>query len=97
MFPCVQKIGRLPLNVITTKIRTNQVFTQLGVPINVTGTAQVGYTYILLVFLCRCDLFDIIMLCCFIFVTQEYTRLSNCPTIWFTSFGTGHSIVINMS
>lgn len=41
VFPCVQKIGRLPLNVITTKIKTNQVFTQLGVPINVTGTAQI--------------------------------------------------------
>ena len=44
VFPCVQKIGRLPLNVITTKIKTNQVFTQLGVPINVTGTAQVRIT-----------------------------------------------------
>lgn len=41
VFPCVQKIGRLPLNVITTKIKTHQVFTQLGVPINVTGTAQI--------------------------------------------------------
>ena len=41
VFPCVQKIGRLPLNVITTKIVTKQVFTALGVPINVTGTAQV--------------------------------------------------------
>lgn len=41
VFPCVQKIGRLPLNVITTKITTKQVYTQLGVPINVTGTAQI--------------------------------------------------------
>lgn len=41
VFPCVQKIGRLPLNVITTKIITTQVYTKLGVPINVTGTAQI--------------------------------------------------------
>ena len=39
--PCVQKIGKLPLNIMTTKIVTNQVFTKLGVPINVAGTAQI--------------------------------------------------------
>jgi len=41
VIPCVQKIGRLPLNVITTKISTKNVYTLKGVAINVVGTAQI--------------------------------------------------------
>ena len=41
MFPCVQSVQKIPLNVMTLKIQTDHVYTEQGVPISVKGVAQV--------------------------------------------------------
>eukprot|EP00127_Corallochytrium_limacisporum_P005688 Clim_evm67s210 gene=Clim_evmTU67s210 len=41
VFPCVQRIQRLSLNVMTLNINSPRVYTQMGVPISVSGVAQV--------------------------------------------------------
>jgi len=42
--PCVQKIQRLSLNLMTLQVATPRVFTVHGVPLSVTGIAQVKIT-----------------------------------------------------
>ena len=41
MFPCIQTIQRISLNTITIVIQSPKVYTAQGVPISVTGVAQV--------------------------------------------------------
>merc|ERR1712013_288536 len=41
VFPCIQTIQKIPLNVMTLEIVTKRVYTAKGVPISVVGTAQV--------------------------------------------------------
>jgi len=41
VFPCIQTIQKIPLNVMTLEIVTKRVYTSKGVPISVVGTAQV--------------------------------------------------------
>ena len=42
VMPGLQKVQRLPLNLLTEVIHTNRVYTKVGVPVSVTGIAQVG-------------------------------------------------------
>ena len=42
VFPVFQQSQRLSLNTMTLKIDTSNVYTRLGVPISVTGIAQVS-------------------------------------------------------
>ena len=39
--PCIQTIQRLPLSTITLLVQSPKVYTSQGVPISVTGVAQV--------------------------------------------------------
>ena len=41
VIPCVQKVQRLPLNVMTLIVKSPNVYTMQGVPLSVTGIAQV--------------------------------------------------------
>lgn len=41
MLPCVQQIQRLSLNVMTLIIESPHIYTKMGVPVSVTGVAQV--------------------------------------------------------
>jgi len=44
VIPCVQKVQRLPLNIMTLKVSSPKVYTVQGVPLSVTGIAQVKIT-----------------------------------------------------
>ena len=48
VFPCIQQIQRIPLTTMTLVIESPRVYTSQGVPISVTGVAQVP-TYMLFV------------------------------------------------
>lgn len=41
VIPCIQKVQRLPLTIITLKVCSPHVYTMQGVPLSVTGIAQV--------------------------------------------------------
>ena len=41
VIPCIQKVQRLPLNIMTLKVSSPKVYTMQGVPLSVTGIAQV--------------------------------------------------------
>lgn len=41
VFPCIQKIQRISLNTLTLNVKSDKVYTRHGVPISVTGIAQV--------------------------------------------------------
>ena len=41
VIPCIQKVQRLPLNIMTLKVASPTVYTMQGVPLSVTGIAQV--------------------------------------------------------
>lgn len=41
VFPIIQMVQRIPLNTITLEVISPRVYTQKGVPISVTGIAQV--------------------------------------------------------
>ncbi len=41
VIPCVHKVQRLPLNIMTLKVSSPKVYTVQGVPLSVTGIAQV--------------------------------------------------------
>jgi len=41
VIPCIQKVQRLPLNIMTLKVASPKVYTMQGVPLSVTGIAQV--------------------------------------------------------
>ncbi|XP_054035283.1 flotillin-1 [Dryobates pubescens] len=41
VIPCLQQIQRISLNTLTLNVRSEKVYTRLGVPISVTGIAQV--------------------------------------------------------
>ncbi|XP_022110844.1 flotillin-1-like isoform X1 [Acanthaster planci] len=41
VWPCIQQVQKLSLNTMTLKIDTANVYTRLGVPVSVTGIAQV--------------------------------------------------------
>lgn len=43
VFPCVQRVQRIPLSVMTLIIESPRVYTMQGVPISVTGVAQVTF------------------------------------------------------
>ncbi|KAK3774376.1 hypothetical protein RRG08_049032 [Elysia crispata] len=45
VLPCVQQIQRLSLNVMTLIIESSHIYTKLGVPVSVTGVAQVSATW----------------------------------------------------
>jgi flotillin len=40
--PCIQMVQRIPLSTMTLIIESPRVYTSQGVPISVTGVAQVG-------------------------------------------------------
>ncbi|GAA57161.1 flotillin-1 [Clonorchis sinensis] len=42
IWPCLQRVERMPLNTMTLIIESPRIYTKLGVPITVTGVAQVG-------------------------------------------------------
>lgn len=44
VIPCLQKVQRLPLNIMTLKVASPKVYTMQGVPLSVTGIAQVKIT-----------------------------------------------------
>ncbi|XP_040565013.1 flotillin-1-like [Lepeophtheirus salmonis] len=44
VLPCIQKVQRLPLNIMTLKVASPHVYTMQGVPLSVTGIAQVKIT-----------------------------------------------------
>lgn len=44
VIPCIQKVQRLPLNIMTLKVASPKVYTMQGVPLSVTGIAQVKIT-----------------------------------------------------
>ncbi|XP_059087192.1 flotillin-1-like [Tigriopus californicus] len=44
VIPCVQKVQRLSLNIMTLKVSSPKVYTMQGVPLSVTGIAQVKIT-----------------------------------------------------
>ena len=44
MCPCVQKVQRLPLALMTLVVSTPRIYTVHGVPLSVTGIAQVKIT-----------------------------------------------------
>ncbi len=41
VFPCIHKIQKLSLSIMTLVLRTELVYTNLGVPLSITGIAQV--------------------------------------------------------
>lgn len=41
VFPCLQQVQKISLNTMTLQIQSDHVYTQLGVPVSVTGVAQV--------------------------------------------------------
>jgi len=41
IFPCFHKIQKLSLSIMTLVLRTELVYTNLGVPLSITGIAQV--------------------------------------------------------
>ncbi|XP_074641764.1 flotillin-1-like isoform X2 [Tubulanus polymorphus] len=41
LWPCIQRLQRISLNTMTLSIESTHVYTQLGVPVNVMGVAQV--------------------------------------------------------
>ncbi|XP_063054929.1 flotillin-1b [Engraulis encrasicolus] len=41
VFPCIQQIQRITLNTLTLNVKSDKVYTRYGVPISVTGIAQV--------------------------------------------------------
>ena len=41
VIPCIQKVQRLPLTIMTLKVCSPKVYTMQGVPLSVTGIAQV--------------------------------------------------------
>jgi flotillin len=41
VIPCIQKVQRLSLNIMTLKVSSPKVYTMHGVPLSVTGIAQV--------------------------------------------------------
>lgn len=44
MMPCIQKVQRIPLNLMTLQVSSPRVYTVHGVPLSVTGIAQVKIT-----------------------------------------------------
>jgi uncharacterized membrane protein YqiK len=42
VIPCIHKVQKLQLSTMTLAIKTDRVYTNLGVPICVTGIAQVS-------------------------------------------------------
>jgi len=44
VIPCIQKLQRLPLNIMTLNVYSPKVYTMQGVPLSVTGIAQVKIT-----------------------------------------------------
>ena len=46
VIPCIQKVQRLPLCIMTLKVSSPHVYTVQGVPLSVTGIAQVMKYYI---------------------------------------------------
>lgn len=48
VIPCLQKVQRIPLNIMTLKIESPRVYTSQGVAISVTGVAQVSIHSILI-------------------------------------------------
>ena len=45
VFPCIQRVQRIPLGSMTLVINSNRVYTSQGVPISVTGVAQVKLSF----------------------------------------------------
>ena len=43
VIPCIQKVQRLPLNIMTLNVYSPKVYTMQGVPLSVTGIAQVSF------------------------------------------------------
>ena len=43
VIPCIHKVQKLQLSTMTLAIKTERVYTNLGVPICVTGIAQVNF------------------------------------------------------
>ena len=43
VIPCIQKVQRLPLCIMTLKVASPHVYTVQGVPLSVTGIAQVYF------------------------------------------------------
>lgn len=41
VLPCIQQIQRISLNTLTLNVKSEKVYTRHGVPISVTGIAQV--------------------------------------------------------
>lgn len=50
LWPFIQKLQRIKLNVLTCVVTTANVYTQKGVPVSITATAQVCHTSILIIF-----------------------------------------------
>ena len=46
VFPCIQYVQRIPLSTMTLVIESPRVYTSQGVPISVTGVAQVNKLFI---------------------------------------------------
>lgn len=44
VMPCIQKVQRIPLNIMTLQVASPRVYTMHGVPLSVTGIAQVKIT-----------------------------------------------------
>ena len=51
--PCIQKVQRIPLSTQTLIIESPRVYTSQGVPISVTGVAQVPRSFIILYIYCN--------------------------------------------
>lgn len=47
VWPCVQRIQKIRLTTMTLTVETPRVYTKLGVPVSVTGVAQVSEKLIL--------------------------------------------------
>ncbi len=45
VIPCVQRVQRISLNIMTIKVSSPKVYTMHGVPLSVTGIAQVPATW----------------------------------------------------
>lgn len=45
VIPCIQKVQRLPLCIMTLKVASPHVYTVQGVPLSVSGIAQVHSNY----------------------------------------------------
>ena len=64
VIPCIQKVQRLPLNIMTLNVRSNKVYTMQGVPLSVTGIAQVSYFFGFFVY-CTANLLTLTLVFCF--------------------------------